>query len=200
MKDILQKEEIDDIHLSPNCEIILTIENSDLKWFTDPNYIASRYLEPNCHYPLKGSNNCRPFYETILSETQSVDFEHFYKGGDKSQKHSPFSFSKASFKKMMTSNDWGLDPNRPRQMQNYPHMPFTYWDYKDAWYNCFYYQNSQFKHTCFFRITPEFLKHEISNWCFNWWKRIGPQESVSSGYLYNNIGGVKIDSVFRINR
>ena len=79
-------------------------------------------------------------------------------------------------------------------------MPFTYWDYKDAWYNCFYYQNSQFKHTWFFRITPEFLKHEIPNWCFNWWERIGPQENIFPAELYSVYLDYKIESFPNIER
>ena len=185
MKDILKKEQVDDIHTSNVCEVILTLENSDLKWLSDANYIASRYFEPYNHYPLKGSNNSRLFYETILNETQSVEFEHFYRGNSQQNKHSPYSFSKASFKKMLSPTDWGLDPNRTRQMTSYPNMPYTYWDYKDAWFNCFYYNNPDFKHTWFFRFMAEFGQNDLPNWSVHWWDKFGPKVNILPEELYS---------------
>ena len=192
LKDVLKREQVDDIYTSNVCEVILTLENSDLKWFSDANYIASRYFEPYNHYPLKGSNNTRLFYETILKETQSVEFEHFYRGGNTQQnRHAPYSFSKASFKKMLSPTDWGLDPNRTRQMTNYPNMPYTYWDYKDAWYNCFYYNNPDFKHTWFFRFMSDFIINDPPNWSIHWWEKFGPKINVLPEELYLLFPGYK---------
>lgn len=94
--------------------MVKTIENTDLKWLKDPNYLASRYLDPVVAYPLKGHNNFKGFYEQILIETDSVDFEHLYRG--EKDRTSPFLFSKPYLKKMLNPTDWGLDPNRTIRM------------------------------------------------------------------------------------
>lgn len=46
-------------------DLVIQLENSDIKRFSYPNYLASRYLVPNAYYPLKGYNNFRGFYQQI---------------------------------------------------------------------------------------------------------------------------------------
>lgn len=86
---------------------------------------------------------------------------------------------------MPTPTNWGLDPNRPRYMIGYPKMDFSYWDYKDVWSCCFYYDNPLKKHTWFFRIAPEFAKSEIPNWSIHQWMRFGSDSIILPQQIYN---------------
>ena len=47
MKEVLLNDESDNIREKDIRDLIIFIENTDLKWISDPNYIASRYLENN---------------------------------------------------------------------------------------------------------------------------------------------------------
>ena len=78
MKEVLLKDDSDNIREKDIRDLIIFIKNTDLKQISDPNYIASRYVENNIFYPLKGNLNYKYYYEQILIETGSVEFEHLY--------------------------------------------------------------------------------------------------------------------------
>lgn len=81
MKVVLEKEESDlVIEKKGIMDLVFQLENSDLKWLSDPNYLVSRYLLPNLYYPLKGFNNFKGYYEQILIEIEYAPFDHFNRG------------------------------------------------------------------------------------------------------------------------
>ncbi|KAG5605282.1 hypothetical protein H5410_026774 [Solanum commersonii] len=90
--------------LNDKREVILLLENSDLKWKNVPWQVMSRYLDT-----LSYTTTIYKYimhYEMILSATGSCAFQHFYPANTKKV----YNFSKIIIKKILAPEEWGMSP------------------------------------------------------------------------------------------
>ena len=57
-------------------------------------------------------------------------------------------------------------------------MNFIYWDYIQAFYKMFYYNNDKRKHSWFIKICSKIFDQSIPNWLVNWWSYHGPSVKI----------------------
>ena len=93
---------------------------------------------------LVSSKNDRIYYENILIETDSIEFQRFYNNRMDLKNHS---YSKASILRIISQRDWGLNLIILRTLTKSPYVEYNYFDYIDTWYNAFLYNNSSLGHT-----------------------------------------------------
>jgi hypothetical protein len=164
--------------LKRNVEIVLTIDQDQLKYFSDPWEVKRRYLDVN-NFLVKSKN--RMDYEAILIESKSIEIVH---NTWNTTPNSPYTYSKCIIKQVHDRNVWGFDLNKPRRLRN--GVEFNFWDYIEAWNYAFYYQNNARKHTWFFKLGQELCNKELPNWFLNnWWNFFGPEEDVFPKELKN---------------
>ncbi|KAG5580592.1 hypothetical protein H5410_051219 [Solanum commersonii] len=135
------KEEVDDIKSYERVvkkEMIFLIENSEIQRKEEPWKIFQRYLL-NGLYFLGETCKIRLYYETILTNTCSVEFQHFL-GYITSE--NIYNFSKVIIKQIISIEDLGISLMKERQISlNKIPTNFSYWDYINAFSNALYYNN-----------------------------------------------------------
>ena len=168
------EDELVNYKFSEHHEIIILLENDDLRWENDPWYLMKRYLNI-ASFPA-GSYKPRAHYEYILKATQSVEINHTFSSNGKE-----FNYSKAVIKKFITAVEWGINLLGEKE---YFHselkntIKFNYWDYVEAFNKAFLYENYKRKHTWFFKICPLVFQQEIPNWVYQWWISFGPSITI----------------------
>ena len=150
-------------------EIIFLLENSDIQRKNEPWNILQRYLTKGLYFPGE-TYKSRTYYESILSNTKSAEFQHF-----SDFDNTIYNFSKITFKQIISAEDWGISTLQEKQvMVNGVNMSFTYWDYIQAFNKVFYYNNYKQKHTWFVKICAKVFSKDLPNWFLNWWSFHGP--------------------------
>lgn len=152
-------------------ELILLLEDRDLKWKDEIWHLMSRYLD-NASFTA-GSYKQRIHFENILKATSSCEFSHFFPGTNKKA----YSFSKVIIKQIISAEDWGISTLKEREYylpDQKVSIKFNYWDYVEAFNKAFLYQNPMKKHTWFFKFCQNIYKKEIPNWLYQWWLSYGP--------------------------
>ncbi|KAG5580594.1 hypothetical protein H5410_051221 [Solanum commersonii] len=118
------------------------------------------------------SYKTRLYYETILTNTGSVGFQHF-SGYNTSE--NVYNFSKMIIKQIISIEDLGISSMKERQISlNKIPTNFTYWDYINAFNKVLYYNNERHKHTWFSKVCAKIFVDPIPNWFLNWWSYHGP--------------------------
>jgi len=168
------KEKVDDIRSYERVvkkEMIFLIENSEIQRKEEPWKIFQRYLLNRLYFPGE-SYKTRLYYETILTNTGSVEFQHF-SGYNTSE--NVYNFSKMIIKQIISIEDWGISSMKERQISlNKIPTNFTYWDYINAFSKVLYYNNERHKHTWFIKVCAKIFVDPIPNWFLNWWSYHGP--------------------------
>ena len=167
-------------------ELILFLENKDLKWKDDPWSLMQRYL--NTASNPAGSYKQRRYYEYLLMSSQSCEFSHFNANVGNSTAI-VYNFSKVIIKQIISVEEWGISPFHEKEFYNAEikaNLKYNYWDYMDAFNKVFLYENPRHKHSWFFKVCPEVYKHDIPNWFYNWWLSYGPSVKILPE-LYKNL-------------
>lgn len=170
--NIASQEEPDEgvYEQTPQKEIILLLENKDLKWKDEPWTLMQRYLDTASN--IDGAYKCRKYYEHILKVTESCEVSHYTAGNT-----SVYNFSKVIIKQVITADVWGISPFKEKEFvhpENKVTIKYNYWDYMDAFNKAFLYENPKRKHSWFFRVCPEVYKRDMPNWFYQWWLKYGP--------------------------
>jgi hypothetical protein len=155
---------------TPHKEVILLLENKDLRWKDQPWILMQRYLDTASN--ISGSYKYRKYYEHILIITESCEINHYTAANA-----AIYNFSKVIIKQIISVDAWGISPFREREFthpENKIMVKYNYWDYVDAFHKAFLYENQKRKHSWFFRVCPEVYKHDIPNWFYQWWLSYGP--------------------------
>ncbi|KAG5580588.1 hypothetical protein H5410_051215 [Solanum commersonii] len=168
------KEEVDDIKSYERVvkkEMIFLIENSEIQRKEEPWKIFQRYLFNGLYFPGE-SYKTRLYYETILTNTGSVEFQHF---SSYNTSENVYNFSKMIIKQIISIEEWGISSMKERQI-NLNKIPtnFTCWDYINAFTKVLYYNNERHKHTWFIKVCAKIFVDPIPNWFLNWWSYHGP--------------------------
>ncbi|KAG5619574.1 hypothetical protein H5410_004792 [Solanum commersonii] len=118
------------------------------------------------------ADKTRSYYETILINTGSTEFQHF-SGYNTSE--NIYNFSKMIIKQVISVEDWGISIMKERQISlNKVSMNFTYWDCIHAFDKVLIYNNEIHKHTWFIKVCAKIFVEQIPNWFLNWWSYHGP--------------------------
>ncbi|KAI3758507.1 hypothetical protein L6452_06072 [Arctium lappa] len=88
-------------------EVILLIEEKDLQWKSNPDYILERYLNKTSF--VHGALKQRQYFEGLLLSTKSVEITH-HTANSKDEVQGNFSFSKLVVKKIISFEEWGFSP------------------------------------------------------------------------------------------
>jgi len=105
---LIDEENIEVFDQNSKKEVILLLEQSDLRWKNDLWQIMYIYLDsvyyttPDYKYMMH--------YEMILSATGSGEFQHFYPANTKKV----YNFSKIIIKRVMAPEEWGMSPLKER--------------------------------------------------------------------------------------
>ncbi|WMV58308.1 hypothetical protein MTR67_051693 [Solanum verrucosum] len=141
------KEEADDIRSYERVvkkEMIFLIENFEMQRKEEPWKIFQQYLHNGLYFPGE-SYKIRSYYETILTNIGSVEFQHF-SGYNSSE--NVYNFSKMIIKQIISIKYWGICSMKERQISlNKIPTNFTYWDYINSFSKVLYYNNERHKHT-----------------------------------------------------
>ncbi|KAG5619546.1 hypothetical protein H5410_004764 [Solanum commersonii] len=152
-------------------EVILFLENSDLRWKHDPWQLMTRYLDSSCYTTTV--YKYKMHYEMILSSTGLGEFQHFYPA----KIRKVYNFSKIIIKRVITPEEWGMSPLKER---DYIHpkqkivVKYNYWDYVDNFNKALLYENANRKHSWFIKICANVFTQPIPNWFCKWWTLYGP--------------------------
>ncbi|KAG5629323.1 hypothetical protein H5410_001040 [Solanum commersonii] len=147
------KEEVDDIRSYERVvkkEMIFLIENSEIQRKEEPWKIFQQYLFNGLYFPGE-SYKTRLYYETILTNTGSVEFQHF---SSYNTSENVYNFSKMIIKQIISIEDWGISSMKESKV--------------------LYYNNERHKHTWFIKVCAKIFVDPISNWFLNWWSYHGP--------------------------
>ncbi|KAK4709724.1 hypothetical protein R3W88_004237 [Solanum pinnatisectum] len=170
----IAKDNIDDIKSYEKVEkkeMIFLLENSEIRRKEERWKIFQRYLINGLYFPGE-SYKIRSYYETILMNTGSVEFQHFL-GYNTSE--NVYNFSKMIIKQIISFEDWGISSMKERQIGlNKIPTNFTYWDYINAFSKVLYHNNERHKPTWFIKICAKIFAKPIPNWFLKWWSYHSP--------------------------
>ena len=157
---------------APTKEIIFLVENSDIQNESNPWNIFQRYLLKGLYFPGE-SYKTRSYYENILIQTGSAEFQHF------TTESEVYNFSKIIIKQIISAKEWGMNTMQEKTIiLNKQNMNFTYWDYIQAFDKVFYYNNTKQKHSWFIKICSKCFDKPIPNWMIKWWTFHGPSVNI----------------------
>ncbi|KAG5616227.1 hypothetical protein H5410_016051 [Solanum commersonii] len=154
---LIDDENIEVFDLNDKKEVILLLEESDLKWRNEPWQIMARYLDTVSYTATV--YKYRMHYEMILSFT-GCEFQHFYPANTKKV----YNFSKLIIKRIIAPEEWGmstlkeLDYIHPDQKVA---VKYNYWDYMEGFNK-------------FIKICSNIFDRHIPNWFCKWWTLYGP--------------------------
>ncbi|KAG5592750.1 hypothetical protein H5410_043264 [Solanum commersonii] len=161
---LIDDENIEVFDMNSKKEVILLLEESDLRWRNEPWQIMTRYLDTVAYTAT--SYKYRMHYEIILSST-GCEFQHFYPANTKKV----YNFSKLVVKRIISPEEWGmstlkeLDYNHPEQKVP---VKYNYWDYIDGFNKVLLYENANRKHSWFIKLCANIFDRNIPNWFCKW--------------------------------
>ncbi|KAG5632037.1 hypothetical protein H5410_003754 [Solanum commersonii] len=166
---LIDDENIEVFDLNDKKEVILLLEESDLKWRNEPWHIMTRYLDTVSYTTTV--YKYRMHYEIILSST-GCEFQHFYPANTKKV----YNFSKMIIKKIIAPEEWGMSTLKE---MDYIHpeqkvaVKYNYWDYIDGFNKVLLYENANRKHSWFIKICSNIFERHVPNWFCKWWTLYG---------------------------
>lgn len=170
----ISKQNCSEYTIKKNFQNILTIE--DGFYDKDPLVAVSKVFSPGWHFKPWDVTKTQRYYMAILETTGSATFKHHYL---KTQNTQP-SYSTCKIIKIIHPKDWGQQLHHarsfPSDFQNSTNhcQTFTYWDYQQAWYNAFLFQNQKNSHSWLIHIQVELDVSQVPSWFIHWWNTFGP--------------------------
>ncbi|KAG5585169.1 hypothetical protein H5410_045603 [Solanum commersonii] len=162
---LIDDENIEVFDMNDKKEVILLLEDSDLKWRNEPWKIMARYLDTVSYTATVYKYIMH--YEIILSST-GCEFQHFYPANTKKV----YNFSKLIKKKIIAPEEWGmstlkeLDYIHPEQKVA---VKYNYWDCIKGFNKVLLYENANRKHSWFIKICSNIFDRHVPNWFCKWW-------------------------------
>ncbi|KAG5577032.1 hypothetical protein H5410_057166 [Solanum commersonii] len=169
---LMDDENIEVFDMNEKKEVILHLEENDIKWRNEPWQIMATYLDTVSYTTTV--YKYRMHYEIILLST-GCEFQHLYPANTKKV----YNFSKLIIKKIIVPEEWGmstlkeLDYIHPEQKVA---VKYNYWDYIDGFNKVLLYENANKKHSWFIKICSNIFDRHIHNWFCKWWTLYGPSE------------------------
>ncbi|KAG5621592.1 hypothetical protein H5410_006810 [Solanum commersonii] len=148
---LIDDENIEVFDMNSKKEVILLLEESDLRWRNEPWQIMTRYLDTVAYTAT--SYKYRMHYEIILSST-GCEFQHFYPANTKKV----YNFSKLVVKRIISPEEWG--------MSTLKELDYIHPEQKVP--------NANRKHSWFIKLCSNIFERNIPNWFCKWWTLYGP--------------------------
>ncbi|KAG5570685.1 hypothetical protein H5410_060451 [Solanum commersonii] len=140
--------------------MIFLLENFEIQRKEEPWKIFQQYLLNDVYFPGE-SYKTHSYYETILTNMGSVEFQHF---SSYNTSETIYYFSKMIIKQIISIEDWGISSMKERQISlNKVPTCFTYLDYIKAFSKVLYYNNERHKHSWFIKICAKIFVEPIPN-------------------------------------
>ncbi|KAG5609778.1 hypothetical protein H5410_021059 [Solanum commersonii] len=152
---LIDDENIEVFDMNDKKEVILLLEENDLKWRNESWQIMARYLGTILY--TTAVYKYRIHYEIILSSTR-CEFQHFYPGNTKQV----YNFFELIIKKILAPKEWGMSTLK---QLDYIHseqkiaIKYDYWDYTDGFNKVLLYENANKKHSWFIKICSNISKY-----------------------------------------
>ncbi|KAG5611426.1 hypothetical protein H5410_022707 [Solanum commersonii] len=156
---LIDDENIEVFDMNDKIEVILLLEESDLKWRNEPWQIMARYLDTVSYTTTVYKYIMH--YEMILSST-GCEFQHFYPANTKKV----YNFSKLIIKRIIAPEEWGMSTLKE---MNYIHpeqkvaVKYNYWDYMEGFNKVLLYENANRKHSWFIKICSNIFDRHVPN-------------------------------------
>ena len=130
---------------------------------------------PGSNFQPEHPHKTQTFYEFILVDTNSVLLTHNKCKWDSSRT----AFSKCVIKNVISHLQWNGPPWITRKFsQTFSPHDYNYYDYQNAWYNAFYFQNDRFQHSWFFYFERHLDIQNLPAWFHHWWSQFGSEQSI----------------------
>jgi len=153
-----------------------------------PRQIANALFPFDHHYLPNNFLKTRLFYEYILVDTESIEVTHT------KDPHGKIQFSKIKILKILSPEDWGQALHQHTSFSRAHHpQEYSYYDYKDAWYNTLYVEPEKHSWFLWFRkgISLKFPK-----WFIKWFIDIGPSPMIFPQEIQNSYEMFKNHTAF----
>ena len=105
---------------------------------SSPRDLVQQLFPPSFQYLPHDSKKTRTFYEFILVDTDSIEVTH------NTDKDNNIIFSRVKILKVLSIFEWNQPLYKSKSLsRQFTPQTYTYYDYKEAWYNMFYYKPYQ---------------------------------------------------------
>jgi hypothetical protein len=135
----------------PSSQHLFSIEKNH-SHIKSPGQLALSYFSPNFHWIPKHPQRNLAYYTNILIQTKFVHFKPIFCKTSYSPK---LLGNIAYFVKFISKKDWGAHPSTLRPFVNYV-IPYSYYDYIDAWSKFMLFQTPKFNHFLFLNFDKNF--------------------------------------------
>ncbi|KAG5590821.1 hypothetical protein H5410_041335 [Solanum commersonii] len=141
---LIDDENIEVFDMNSKKEVILLLEDSDLRWRNEPWQIMTRYLDT--HFYPANTKKVYNFSKLVVKRIIS-----------------PEEWGMSTLKE--------LDYIHPEQKVP---VKYNYWDYIDGFNKVLLYENANRKHSWFIKLCAGIFDRNIPNWFCKWWTLYGP--------------------------
>ena len=118
--------------------VILFYVEPNLKFKNDPIKLAAQYFPSGWFFKPNHQDKGLPFYKDILTQTESITVKCIYDRNDPTK----IIFHSIYILQVINLEDWGIPPSTLQDLPNHD-VQFSYFDYMDAWFRIFMYQNRE---------------------------------------------------------
>jgi len=155
----------------PNPVTLFYVE-PNLKFKRDPVKLAAQYFPDGWFFKPNHPDKCLPFYKDILVHSESITVKCIYDRNDQSK----IIFHSIYILQVMSLEDWGAHPSALLSLPNHD-VQYNYYDYMDAWFRIFMYQNLTHSHSWFVNWDQKFNSF-FPYWFLDWWQQFGPEQCI----------------------
>ena len=131
--------------------------------------LALSYFPPNFHWIPEHPQKNLAFYSNILSQTKSLHFKPIFCQTSVPKK---IIYHCVYFDKVISEKDWGDHPSSCRSLKGFD-IPFSYYDYIDAWFKFFLFQTPNLDHSWFINFDCNDFGGILPLWFVRWWSHFG---------------------------
>lgn len=164
--------------LNPNFQKILILEDYQIHKLHQGFHILTNHLFGQGKTFCQNSFKTREYYQAILQESGSVQFNH-----RSNSNQGNIDFSKAHIIKIISPENWAPNLQAEKPLLSFPSYPrYTYFDYQDAWTNAFLLRNYSHSWFIFFDIN---FNCEYPRWFINWYRYMGLVPSCLPTEVFN---------------
>jgi hypothetical protein len=157
-----------------------------------PKQLILSYFPPDFRWIPEHPQKNLIYYTNILIQTKSIHIKPIFSKTFDSPK---LSGSLVSITNFISEKEWGTHPSTLRSFvySNIPYsIPYSYYDYIDAWTKFMLFQTSEFNHFWFIKFDKNF-KGIFPLWFLHWWNQFGltpdtlPQSLLNSFHLFKTL-------------
>jgi hypothetical protein len=144
----------------------IELEHSNVKSASE---LALSYLPHGFHWIPEHLLKSFAFYSNILTQTKSINIKPIFCQTSVPKK---IIYHSVYLHKVISEKEWGGHPSSLRTLEGFK-IPFSYYDYVDAWSKFFLYQTANMDHSWFINFDKEHFRGILPLWFSKWWSHFG---------------------------